>query len=549
MGITRSRFTKAVSAAAIAANLPGFAAAQGVKPGIGRENALDHVVVVMFENRSFDHLLGRLYEPGDVASFEGVIGKDLKNPIPAWAQHGADRKFVPYGIAANMNTPNPDPGEEYPHINTDLFGIMDPKNRLMPLEKMVAPYNAPDYPRQQPTMDGFVADYISTFTAEMGRQPTYDEYAQIMAGYTPAQMPVLSTLARGFATFDHWFCEVPSQTFTNRSFFHAASSSGYVINFPPSDAFPVHNTAETLFERLEAKGLSWKVYCDAPSPASFTGLIHFSRLHPYFAKNFLTVADFLADAKNGTLPTYSFIEPNMWHGHNDMHPPISALMHGLPIDSPSSLLGGEALLAQIYDAIRSSSSSQGSNYLNTFFLVAFDEAGGTYDHVPPPPAPPPDPSAPVGQMGFTFNRSGVRLPAIAISAWIPQRTVVNEEYRHTSLIRTMRERWSLGPPLTARDAIARDLSPVFSLDKPRPPEQWPDVTPQPVPPFNTAIFPPNLPLSVLGKSMFFAILSAERSLGAKVPTISEDTDITGAQALEIMRAGSFDLFPGLRSSG
>ena len=66
-------------------------------------------------------------------------------------------------------------------------------------------------------MDGFVADYISAFTAEMGRQPTYDEYAQIMTGYTPEQMPVLSTLARGFATFDHWFCEVPSQTFANRS--------------------------------------------------------------------------------------------------------------------------------------------------------------------------------------------------------------------------------------------------------------------------------------------------------------------------------------------
>ena len=68
-----------------------------------------------------------------------------------------------------MNTPHPDPGEEYPHINTDLFGIQDPKNRFMPLARMVAPYNAPDYPRQQPTMDGFVADYISAFTAEMRR--------------------------------------------------------------------------------------------------------------------------------------------------------------------------------------------------------------------------------------------------------------------------------------------------------------------------------------------------------------------------------------------
>ncbi len=55
-----------------------------------RENALDHVVVVMFENRSFDSLLGRLYQPGEVESFEGVIGKDLSNPIPEWAEHGAD---------------------------------------------------------------------------------------------------------------------------------------------------------------------------------------------------------------------------------------------------------------------------------------------------------------------------------------------------------------------------------------------------------------------------------------------------------------------------
>jgi phospholipase C len=320
-GITRREFTKIAGATAIASSIPGVVAAQAARSVADRQKALDHVVVVMFENRSFDHLLGRLYEPGEVKSFEGVIGKDLKNPIPEWAQNGAARQFVPYGIAANMNTPHPDPGEEYPHINTDLFGIVDPKNRFKPLAQMVAPYNAPDYPRQQPTMDGFVADYISAFTAEMKRGPTYDEYSQIMMGYTPQQMPVLSALGRGFATFDHWFCEVPSQTFTNRSFFHAATASGFVINFPPAASFPVHNTAETIFQRLEAKGLTWRVYCDSPSPASFTGIIHASQLHSSFATHFSTVDDFLDDARKGQLPNYSFIEPNMWHGHNDMHPP------------------------------------------------------------------------------------------------------------------------------------------------------------------------------------------------------------------------------------
>jgi hypothetical protein len=65
----------------------------------------DHVVSVMFENRSFDNLLGRLYEAGEVASFEGVIGKDLSNPIPPWAEHGAEKRIVPYAVAANMDTP------------------------------------------------------------------------------------------------------------------------------------------------------------------------------------------------------------------------------------------------------------------------------------------------------------------------------------------------------------------------------------------------------------------------------------------------------------
>jgi phospholipase C len=541
---TRREFIEVAGATAAGAAIPGIAAAQGGKPD--RQKALDHIVVIMFENRSFDNLLGRLYEPGEVKSFEGVVGKNLQNPIPEWAENGADRKFVPYGVAPNMNTPHPDPGEEYPHINTDLFGAQDPKNRFMPLARMVAPFNAPDDPHHRPTMDGFVMDYISSFTAEMKRQPTYDEYSQIMTGYTPEQMPVISTLGRGFATFDHWFGEVPSQTFTNRSFFHAATASGYVINYPPADAFPVHNTAETLFERLESKGLTWRVYCDSPSPASFTGIIHASRLRSRFATNFSTVDDFLEDARKGRLPNYAFIEPNLWHGHNDMHPPISALMHGLPFDPPSSLRGGEALLASIYNAIRSSSSSSGSNYLNTFLMVAFDEAGGTYDHVAPPPAPPPDRAAPIGQMGFTFNRLGQRLPAIAISAWIPERTVVNDEYRHTSVIRTMRERWSLGSPLTARDAKARDIGPILSLNQPRSPDQWPDVVALPVPKFDTALLPPNQPLSVLGKGLLHAILEFEKSLGAQVPTIAPNAEITGAQAMAIMRDGSFNLFPGLR---
>ncbi len=162
-------------------------------------------------------------------------------------------------------------------------------------------------------MDGFVSDYISAFTAEMGRQPTYEEYAQIMTGYSPTQLPV-DVYAR--AQIRHLRPLVLRSTLADVHqplVFPRSYRIRLCDKLSPAAAFPVHNTAETIFERLEAKGFTWRVYCDAPSAASMTGIIYASRLHGRFATNFFTVADFLEDAKNGRLPNYSFIEPNMWH--------------------------------------------------------------------------------------------------------------------------------------------------------------------------------------------------------------------------------------------
>jgi phospholipase C len=143
-----------------------------------------------------------------------------------------------------------------------------------------------------------------------------------------------------------------------------------------------------------------------------------------------------------------------------MHPPENALFPGMALDLPSSLL-----------------------------MINFDEHGGTYDHVPPPPVPSPGPAGSAGQYGFTFDRSGIRVPAIAISAWIPEKTVINGEYRNSSVIATLRQHWSLGAPVTARDAIAPSLAPVLSPDTPRPPEDWPEVTAQPVPFYDQSLLP------------------------------------------------------------
>src|ERR1700728_3714338 len=118
-----------------------------------RANAMDHVVLVLFENRSFDNLLGGLYAPGEVESFEGVLGKDLHNPVPDWAEHGAEGGVVPYDVCAGMDAPDPDPGEEYPHTNTQLFNVLDEANRFKDATDMVAPHNAPPAGTES-TMEG-----------------------------------------------------------------------------------------------------------------------------------------------------------------------------------------------------------------------------------------------------------------------------------------------------------------------------------------------------------------------------------------------------------
>ncbi len=444
-----------------------------------KANAMDHVVLVVFENRSFDNLLGQLYEPNEVPNFDGVLGKKLSNPIPAWAKHGADKKTVPFHSAVNMYAPDPDPGEWYAHTNTQLYNVISKNNKFKADNKIKAPWNAPRA-NIEPNMDGFVTDYISTFTAEMGRQPTYEEYAQIMSGYNPSQLPVISSIARGFGTFDHWYSEVPSQTFANRSFWTSATSSGLVKN---SVDFIKQNDGETIFERLDAHGKTWKIYVSDGSMVSLQALIHSARLRSKFATNVVPFSKFEEDVKNGTLPDFAFIEPNLAFRHNDYHPSISKIIKNgktVIVDASVPVVGGEKFLGKIYEDIKNSHSSKGSNYLNTALFIGFDEPGGTYDHVAPPKVVSPECGHPAGQFGFTFERSGYRVPAIIVSPWISEKTVLNAEYRHTSMIATLRKVWGLGEPLTMRDAHANTFEDIFTLDTPRLSDTWPEVHPRDV---------------------------------------------------------------------
>ncbi|MGX1700913.1 alkaline phosphatase family protein [Microbacterium sp. NPDC055357] len=448
----------------------------------------DHVVVVMGENRSFDNLLGYLYTPEDPpqgASFNGLAFGDYANAAP-------DGTAIPAHVYEGptdtvMGLPNPDPGEEYPHVDTQLFDRVEPPgNEHLWVEQMASPYNAPRAD-ETPTNAGFVRDYFINYRRlNKGTEPSAEQLRPIMGSFSPGMLPVLSTLAREFAVFDNWFCAVPSQTFCNRSFFHASTSHGFVTNKHGGgyDKWIDAPAAPTIFNRLEDAGLDWRIYYDELQLIAFTGVLHAPVLEKYWKTNhFATMEQFYDDAANGNLPAYSFIEPRMAFNHNDFHPPFGALresdVDGLDVvdSAVSDVRAGEALIHDIYSAVRNSRADTGSNAVNTLLLITFDEHGGTYDHVAPPSAVPPHADAAPGEMGFGFDRLGCRVPAIAVSAYTRRGTVINDEMHHGAVIKTLSELHGL-EPLTRRDAGANDLFSIVNLDAPRHPDDWPVTVPQ-----------------------------------------------------------------------
>lgn len=515
------------------------------------EPGFDHVVVIMGENRSFDNLLGWLYTPEtlpDSETFDGLAFGDYANPGPAGERIAAHTYTGPTDEV--MGRPNPDPGEEFPHVNTQLFGTVEPAaNATSQIDGMTAPYNAPP-PGTAPTMDGFVRDYANNIERH-GKKPTLDELSHIMGGFSPEQLPVLSTLAKGFAVFDAWFAAVPSQTYCNRSFFHASTSHGHVTNKHGGgyDKWLDAAATPTIFNRLEEAGIPWKIYFDELQLVSLTGMMHAPVLEEHWRTGrFGHMSEFYEDAAAGRLPAYAFIEPRMVYNHNDFHPPFGVFRESevdgrLVLDSAvSDVRAGEKLVADVYNAIKHSATPGGSNAMNTLLLITFDEHGGTYDHVPPPAATPPVAGDGPGEMGFAFDRLGVRVPAIAVSAYTRAGTIVHDEMHHAAVIATLTRLHGLRP-LTRRDAEANDLFGIVNLDTPRNPDTWPVVHPMYVPPnphedehLDLKDGPhKHKPLSSPGRGLLGLLLARYGPPDAPEPQ-------TYADAYEVLRAHGLGLF-------
>jgi phospholipase C len=502
----------------------------GFDPLVPRsEPGFDHVVVLMFENRSFDNILGYLYTADEKTAdeFDGLNQGAYANTAPDGTV--VDAHVYLGGTDEVMRHPQPDPGEHYPHVNTQVYGVIDPAtNADLHDHELAAPYNTPPA-GAEPTMSGFVTDYVVNYKElKKGADPTYDDYRVAMGSFSPAMLPVFSAIARGFGVFDRWYAGVPSQTFPNRSFFHASTSHGFVTNKDGGgyDKWIDAPAAPTIFNRLEEAGLSWRVYYDEQQLISFTGMLHAAVLEPYWKSHFRSMEQFEADAASGNLPAYAFIEPRMIFNHNDMHPPFGTLREGeyegekVYNSALSDVRAGEALLHSVYSAVRTARSASGSNAMNTALLVTFDEHGGTFDHVPPPSAVPPTSDGAAGEMGFTFDRLGCRVPAILVSAYTDPGTVVHDELHHGALIATLNRLHGLAP-LTRRDATANTVFPAVNRTTPRQPWEWPVTHPQFLPPNPEDVPAPHeehrhRPLSTPAKGLL-GIMLARYAPGTPIP--------------------------------
>src|SRR6202789_4396454 len=316
-------------------------------------SSIEHIVVLMLENRSFDHMLGFLYSAsGNVSPtgqpFEGLTGTE-SNPgenggvVPVFPIQAAD------GNAYFM--PGADPGEGYSTTNSQLFGGV----------------NAPVPPTA--TNQGFVTDFSYTLGWEGPEKWSIlpgTTANSIMGVFTPQMLPVLSGLARGYAVCDYWFASVPTETLPNRAFVNAGTSQGHM------DDKTTKYTCPTIFGSLSQNKISWSIYGYVDPPLTRQT---FPDTQSAPDSNFGLFTDFQTAAANGTLSSYSFLEPSWDSTGNSQHPNYNVAL-------------GEQLIHDVYYALRN-----GPGWNQTLLIITYDEHGGCYDHVPPPlGAVPPDSS-------------------------------------------------------------------------------------------------------------------------------------------------------------
>jgi phospholipase C len=341
----------------------------------------------MMENRSFDHMLGSL----------AAVNPKIDGVTAALSNPDTNGNLVkPQPLAEFQAQLQPDPDHHFPAVDLQIFGGSTDPNRTA-------------------NMQGFVKSYFN-------QQKDVQHSQKIMYYFAQSQLPVLTTLALEFAVFNRWFASIPGPTICNRAFAHYGTSFGRV----DMNVLYVNEPFKSIYSRLvnaTPKHTAKLYYYDTASST-----MEVANLLQNEPELFGTYAQFLDDCDKGTLPDYSFIEPN-YNDHdgdsgeevaNDQHP-------------DHNVQAGELFIATVYQAIKKNDDL----WKSTALLIVYDEHGGIYDHVPPPACQPDQFTASANDTGtgmeFKFDRLGVRVPAILVSPWIAKGTVVDRVFDHASI--------------------------------------------------------------------------------------------------------------------
>jgi phospholipase C len=416
---------------------------------------VEHIFVLMLENRAFDHMFG----------FSGITGIDIAgNPtFVDGADQTRDKNVNPVtGADVPVSTPadlalkdvDVDPGHEFEHTLVALCG-----------EGATYTPGPGGYP--QITNSGFIANYHDNGSNAPER---------IMHCYTAEQLPVLNALAREFAICDKWFSSLPGPTWPNRFFLLAASSGGLdgspstadIISATTVDGYRFSNG--NVFDLLDHYCIEWKIFEGDEFPVSFAlSGMNLNALQGRF-KDFEDFESELSESNFG--PQFVFIEPKYGAHSFDVTGPgdftCGNSMH--PLDDVTR---AERLVKTVYEAIRNS-----PHWEKSMLVVVFDEHGGFYDHVAPPAAVPPGDTITQSyvQNHFQFDQLGVRVPALIISPYIRMGVIDHTQYDHTSMLASVERLFGM-KSLTERDKAASDFLHLLSLESPR--EDTPTVLPDP----------------------------------------------------------------------
>jgi len=356
---------------------------------------IKHIVVLMMENRSFDHLLGYLMT-GNI-NIDGIADNLYSNPDADGEPHRT------VSGAAYQGQLIADPGHDVDDVYFQMYGV---------------PFGSP---AGEPTMSGFAQSY-----QQMGGDPQ-----SVMYCFTPAQLPNTAALARAYAVCDRWFSSVPGPTLPNRAFAHFGTSFGRV------DMSPVYFANQpNIYSRLKAAGAQGKIYYYAP----WSGTMGLTFLLTSQSQYFGLWGDFQDDCKKNRLPQYSFVEPPYFDNGSviagDQHP-------------DHNVQAGDNFIRQVYEAVRSNPDT----WHSTLLLVVWDEHGGIFDHVAPPAVAHTDGFTSTAPP-FGFDRYGVRVPALVISPYMSAGKVDNTLYEHASIPATATAQF-IGDPL-AKAPFARE---------------------------------------------------------------------------------------------